>query len=59
MDDVYNSLFEGDDQLESSLMEQIYDEIGLERASAVRIAPPIFIYSLGAFGPIDDCIKCL
>lgn len=36
MDDVYDSLFEGNEETESSLMDQIYDEIGLEMTSAVK-----------------------
>lgn len=30
VDEVMDSVFEGDEEMESGLMDQIYDEIGLE-----------------------------
>lgn len=39
MDDVYDSVFEGNAEEESSVMNQIYDEIGLECARAAPAAP--------------------
>lgn len=35
VDDVYDSIFEGDEESEANIMGQIYDEIGLECMRAV------------------------
>lgn len=39
MDDVYDSVFEDNAEEESNVMNQIYDEIGLECARAAPAAP--------------------
>lgn len=39
VDDVYDSIFEGNEQEESTIMNQIYDEIGLEYSAAAPTAP--------------------
>ena len=39
MDDVYDSVFEGDEEKESDIMNQIYDEIGLDYAQSAPAAP--------------------
>lgn len=39
MDEVYDSVFEGDEEKESDIMNQIYDEIGLDYAQSAPAAP--------------------
>lgn len=54
MDDVYDSLFEGDEETEADVMNQIYDEIGLECANAVYYCCPLNTHSLGPLS-FDAC----